>query len=284
MAVSGGPAFAHGARFTRQEGGRAGKKTEGVGIHRSSESYSRNTPWPARSQAASARDRARSPCSADAPDVYLRVRGYRLIAFHICTASQRFIPDAGRDRESSRRGFTLIELLVVVVIIGILAAIMFPRMLQAIETAKQGRTVSRLTLMRGGLNMYFADHAIAATDELNQFPWNLVQLTGCTLHTPKHVYVTPDGEGGSDLIGEEVGTGVQLGDQITDWCTPDGSHAFCGATTASANDGRTLEAVGSRGGWNYCGGAGVPAQYRPTGTVWIDEDVMMYSGKNANWM
>ncbi len=43
----------------------------------------------------------------------------------------------------SQRGFTLIELLIVVAIIGIIAALLIPNFLDALQKAKQKRTGGR---------------------------------------------------------------------------------------------------------------------------------------------
>lgn len=62
-----------------------------------------------------------------------------------------------------RRGFTLIELLVVIAIIAILAAILFPVLLQAKASAKKANCVSNLKQAGQSLSLY-------ATDNNDRFP------------------------------------------------------------------------------------------------------------------
>jgi len=56
------------------------------------------------------------------------------------------------------KGFTLIELMVVIVILGILAAVIAPRIPGFVNKAKEGRTKGNLGNLRSAMNIYYSDN------------------------------------------------------------------------------------------------------------------------------
>jgi prepilin-type N-terminal cleavage/methylation domain-containing protein len=67
------------------------------------------------------------------------------------------------NRRRGQKGFTLIELLIVVAIIGIIAAILIPNLLDALQKAKQKRTVGDIRNIGTAWFSWFQDQVAAAS-------------------------------------------------------------------------------------------------------------------------
>jgi general secretion pathway protein G len=65
----------------------------------------------------------------------------------------------------ARRGFTLIELLVVIIILGILAAVIIPRVVGRTEDARRAKAVSDVESLGTALGMYETDNGKYPTTE-----------------------------------------------------------------------------------------------------------------------
>ena len=65
--------------------------------------------------------------------------------------------------KNSGRGFTLIELLIVVAIIGIVASIAIPNLLNAVDKGKQKRTMTNIRAIGTAVESYAVDNAFYPT-------------------------------------------------------------------------------------------------------------------------
>jgi len=102
-----------------------------------------------------------------------------------------------KKRES---GFTLIELLIVIAIIGILAAIAIPNLLNAVQRGKQKRTMSDMRALATAVEAYAVDNNVypAATCNGGIFTngtYNTLSTGSFTNLTPTYIAQPPKTDG-----------------------------------------------------------------------------------------
>ena len=128
-------------------------------------------------------------------------------------------------RKRSSKGFTLIELLIVVAIIGIIAAIAIPNLLNAIDRGKQKRTMADMRSIGTAVEAYAVDN--------NVYPVGNIGAAEPVLE-PIYIKQMPLTDGWRNAF---VYTGATTGYTIESYAKGNGNDAdIAGPTTLFSSD------------------------------------------------
>ena len=144
--------------------------------------------------------------------------------------------DHNKKLMKKRRGFTLIEIMVVVVIIGLLSALVGPRLMGQSDEAKRKTTQTQIAQLEQVLGLYYLDNgfypttsqgleALVKEPTMPPEPLNY-KKGGCMKKVPKDawgrefVYTAPGEHGDVDILsygadGQEGGSGANA--DIANW-------------------------------------------------------------------
>jgi type II secretion system protein G len=151
-------------------------------------------------------------------------------------------------------GFTLIELLIVIAIIGILAAIAIPNLLNAVQRGKQKRTMSDMRALATAIEAYAVDLSNYPVAAGNCNPGLFTTGTEKTLDTNSFTNLTPT--------------------YITQPPKSDGWGRFMQYAVSQANDSYLIRSVGRDN---------APASFVCGTTTNFNDDIVYANGTFIQW-